>query len=77
MYRTDKTTVWTALDAEGLGANLQHYNPLIDERVSKEWNVPLDWSLKGQLVFGTPAGKPKDKTFKPVEERVFVHGAKV
>jgi predicted oxidoreductase (fatty acid repression mutant protein) len=55
---------------------LQHYNPLIDEKIAATWNVPLNWSLKGQLVFGKPAGKPMDKTFQPLEERLFIHGAK-
>lgn len=68
--------VWTALEQEGFGANLQHYNPLIDSKIAAEWNVQQNWSLKSQLVFGKPAGKPFDKTFKPLEERVFVHGAK-
>jgi len=68
--------IWTALELEGFGANLQHYNPLIDQQISAAWNVPATWSLKGQLVFGTPAGKPSDKQFQPLEERVFVHGAK-
>ena len=63
-----------ALDREGFGANLQHYNPLIDEKVASEWNLPKNWSLKGQLVFGKPVGDPKEKSFKPLEERVFVHG---
>ena len=26
---------WVALSEEGLGANLQHYNPVIDEAVAK------------------------------------------
>ena len=68
--------VWTALEAEGLGANLQHYNPLIDAKIASTWNVPQTWSLKGQLVFGKPVGQPGEKSFKPLEERVFVHGAK-
>ena len=29
--------LWTALEAEGMGANLQHYNPLIDDEVKKTW----------------------------------------
>jgi len=61
--------VWTALDAEGLGANLQHYNPLIDAKVAAQWNIPKDWELSGQLVFGTPVGEPNKKTFTSVEER--------
>ncbi|CAJ2508098.1 Uu.00g092840.m01.CDS01 [Anthostomella pinea] len=66
---------WTALEAEGLGANLQHYNPLIDERVAKEWGVPTTWQLNAQLVFGGRAGEPGPKTFKPVEERFKSFGA--
>ncbi|MFN1208784.1 nitroreductase, partial [Enterococcus lactis] len=30
--------VWTGLAENGLGANLQHYNPLIDEDVAKEFD---------------------------------------
>ncbi|MCV5410491.1 nitroreductase, partial [Escherichia coli] len=30
--------VWTTLAQEKVGASLQHYNPLIDEAVRKEWN---------------------------------------
>ena len=41
---------WTALEAEGLGANLQHYSPLPDQKASETWNIPLEWSLKAQLV---------------------------
>lgn len=68
--------MWTALEQEGLGANLQHYNPLIDAKIASTWNVDPTWSLKAQLVFGKPAGEPGEKSFKPLEERVFVHGAK-
>ncbi|KAI9673029.1 MAG: hypothetical protein M1817_003193 [Caeruleum heppii] len=66
--------IWTALEAEGLGANLQHYNPLIDEKVKSEWKIPQEWSLVAQMVFGKPEGPPGDKTFKPIEERFFMHG---
>ncbi|EXJ61715.1 hypothetical protein A1O7_02144 [Cladophialophora yegresii CBS 114405] len=68
--------LWTALEKEGFGANLQHYNPLIDEKIASTWNVPQNWSLKAQLVFGKPAADTYPKTFKPLEERVFIHGAK-
>ena len=44
--------VWTALEAEGCGANLQHYNPLIDERVKAQWGIDQEWKLRAQLVFG-------------------------
>jgi uncharacterized protein len=68
--------LWTALEAEGLGANLQHYNPLIDDGVVKKWGVPTEWKLTAQLVFGTPVGDAGEKTFKPLEERVRFSGNK-
>ncbi|MGZ9817196.1 nitroreductase family protein [Peribacillus simplex] len=62
--------VWTALEAEGLGATLQHYNPLIDEDVKKEWDVPSNWKLIAQMPFGNPTAQPGDKEFKPLEDRI-------
>lgn len=67
--------LWTALEVEGLGANLQHYNPLIDQQVAEEWKIPSTWKLNAQLVFGGKAGEAGDKEFKPLEERVKVFGA--
>lgn len=68
--------IWTALEAEGLGANLQHYNPLIDQKVQQTWDISTDWELSAQMVIGTPAGEPMEKTFLPVEgERLKVYGA--
>ncbi|OAJ73612.1 nitroreductase [Brevibacillus sp. SKDU10] len=61
--------IWTALEMEGLGATLQHYNPLIDEDVRKEWNVPAHWKLIAQMPFGQPTMAPKEKEFKPLDER--------
>lgn len=52
--------VWMALSEAGLGASLQHYNPIIDEQVAKKFNIPANWKLRAQLVFGsveTPAGE--------------------
>ncbi|KAE9992523.1 hypothetical protein EG327_008660 [Venturia inaequalis] len=70
--------LWTGLQAEGFGCNLQHYNPVIDQRAQKEWNIPLTWGLKAQLVFGGRAGEPGEKKFLAVEgERLFIHGAEV
>lgn len=66
--------LWMALNAEGCGANLQHYNPIIDRKAQEEWKIPLEWSLKAQLVFGGRAGEAKEKQFKPVDERLLIHG---
>ncbi|MFC5700339.1 nitroreductase family protein [Cohnella faecalis] len=64
--------VWTGLESEGLGASLQHYNPIIDEKVKAEWNLPASWSLEAQLPFGTPVAPAGEKQFKPLEERIKV-----
>jgi predicted oxidoreductase (fatty acid repression mutant protein) len=64
--------IWTALEAEGLGASLQHYNGLIDGFVAAQWNVPADWKLQSQIVFGKPVAAAGEKQFLPVEDRVKV-----
>lgn len=65
--------VWTALESEGLGATLQHYNPLVDEEVKKEWNIPESWKLIAQMPFGHPVAEPGEKDFAPISERVKIH----
>lgn len=67
--------VWVALELEGFGASLQHYNPLIDQKISATWSIPQEWLLKSQLVFGGRAGDPYPREYEPMEKRVFVHGA--
>jgi predicted oxidoreductase (fatty acid repression mutant protein) len=62
--------IWTALELEGLGASLQHYNPLIDEKVKQDWNLPESWQLVAQMPFGKPTSPPGPKEFKPLEERI-------
>jgi uncharacterized protein len=67
--------IWTALEAEGLGANLQHYNPIIDAKVAEAFKIPESWRLNAQLVFGARTGEPGVKTFMPIEDRMKVYGA--
>ena len=45
--------IWTMLEDKGLGASLQHYNPLIDEDVRSTWHLPETWQLIAQMPFGT------------------------
>lgn len=65
--------VWTLLEEAGLGASLQHYNPLIDEAVKRVWQIPDSWQLLAQMPFGAPAGAPGEKAFEPLERRVKVY----
>jgi len=64
--------VWTTLAAEGIGATLQHYNPLINEAVQKEFDLPQGWQLAAQMPFGAPGAEPGPKDFLPIEDRVRV-----
>ena len=56
-------SVWTALSEKNIGASLQHYNPIVDEEVHAEWDVPASWKLRAQLVFGSVEGEAKEKGF--------------
>lgn len=64
--------IWTQLEAEGLGASLQHYNPLIDNEVRMAFTIPSDWRLIAQMPFGVPTEEPIVKQFVPIERRVIV-----
>lgn len=65
--------VWVMLEDVGLGASLQHYNPLIDMEVRKIWSIPESWHLVSEMPFGTPTAKPGSKESDPLEKRVKVY----
>jgi len=65
--------IWTSLCAEGFGASLQHYNPLIDRAVKETWNIPDGWRLIAQMPFGVPSALPSEKSTLPIEERFIAH----
>lgn len=64
-----QSNVWMALESKGLGANLQHYNPLIDTFAGRLSGVPESWRLIAQMPFGVPKSEPAEKTFLPLSER--------
>ena len=66
--------IWTALASLDIGANLQHYNPIIDKKVASTWNIDEHWELNAQMVFGAIEQPAGDKEFKPVEDRMQVFG---
>lgn len=65
---------WTALESEGLGASLQHYNPLVDDAVKKAWNLPDSWKLLAEMPFGSVAAPAGEKEFQPLADRVRTFG---
>lgn len=66
--------VWTALASVGVGASLQHYNPIIDDKVAEAWDVDKDWELVAQMVFGAIEQPAGDKAFEPLDKRFKVFG---
>ena len=64
--------VWTLLEDVGFGASLQHYNPLVDEAVVREWRLPRSWQLNAQMPFGNPLQAPGEKEVSPLEYRLKV-----
>lgn len=66
--------IWNALAVVNIGANLQHYNGVIDEKVAETWNIDSNWKLIAQMVFGGIAAPAGEKTFEPIEKRLKVYG---
>lgn len=66
--------IWVAFAQVGLGASLQHYNPLIDDEVREAFNIPSTWVLRSQMPFGEIAAPAGEKEYAPIEQRVKVFG---
>lgn len=64
--------IWTALEEEGLGANLQHYNPIIDDEVKEVFNIPYHYRLIAQMPFGARTAEPDEKEVISGSERMRV-----
>lgn len=62
--------IWTQLEAMGLGVNIQHYNPLIDDRIRECFNVPEGWKLVAEMVFGEMLEPAAPIVKIPVAERM-------
>ncbi|MFD0942205.1 nitroreductase family protein [Savagea faecisuis] len=63
---------WLLLEEAGLGASIQHYNPLIDEKVAAEWDIPKEWRLIAQIPFGAKDEEAAKREFLPFEDVVKV-----
>ena len=65
-----QSNIWMLLEDSGLGASLQHYNPLIDEGVHQFWNISKNWQLVAQMPFGIPVMPADKKSFLPIKNRI-------
>ena len=64
--------VWTALREKGIGANLQHYNPVIDDAVKKLFALPESYQLIALMPFGGIAKEPEPKEKEDITKRVII-----
>ena len=62
-------SVWTALSEQNVGASLQHYNPIVDAEITEIFDIPANWKLRAQLVFGSIEAPAGEKTFMAEVDR--------
>lgn len=62
-------SVWTALSEQNIGASLQHYNPIVDAEIAEIFDIPANWKLRAQLVFGSIEAPAGEKTFMTEADR--------
>ena len=62
--------IWTALANVGVGASLQHYNPVIDDMVREMFRLPKSWVLVAEMPFGGIAAAPEPRAKEDVDGRV-------
>lgn len=66
--------VWVALREAGLGASLQHYNPVVDAAAAEVWGVPAHWKLRAQMPFGSNEAAIGEKVFMDDADRFIEAG---
>lgn len=64
--------VWTALSSLGIGASLQHYNPVIDKKVKELFNLPETYVLIAQMPFGEILAPASEKDVEDISKRVHI-----
>jgi len=62
--------VWNVLTDHHLGASLQHYNEVIEERTSELFDIPKTWKLIGQMPVGEILETPQAKDHGDTEHRI-------
>ena len=65
-------SIWLALSELNLGANLQHYNPLVDEYVQQTFHTPTSWKLVAQMNFGGIQKEADEKSFLDLSKRFHI-----
>lgn len=67
-------SIWTNLREKGIGASLQHYNPVIDQAISSLFDLPDNYILVAQMPFGGIIEEPEQKEAEDISMRVKIFG---
>ncbi len=65
-------SVWSALEELNVGASLQHYNPVIDDKIKELFDLPSSYKLIAQMPFGGIGSQPDAKPAEDINLRVKV-----
>ena len=68
--------IWTALSSKGIGASLQHYNPLVDQVTTQTFDIPASWKLVAQMPFGDIEEQAGEKEIYPTNQRFIIKNNK-
>lgn len=63
-------TIWTAFAKHDIGANLQHYNPVVDDAVKEMFDIPKNYKLIAQMPFGKIVQRPDEKESEDISKRL-------
>lgn len=63
-------SIWNGFFELGLGANVQHYNPVIDSMVKEFLGLPESYVLIAQMPFGNILQRPEEKEREDISKRV-------
>ncbi|HOO28999.1 MAG TPA: nitroreductase family protein [Lachnospiraceae bacterium] len=63
-------SIWSGLRELGIGASLQHYNPVIDGKVRELFDLPASYFLVAQMPFGGIKQEPDAKEREDISKRV-------
>ena len=66
-----KATTDAVIGTEAV-ASLQHYNPVIDETVSRLFSLPAGWKLIAQMPFSGIVSEPQAKEKEDISKRVLI-----
>lgn len=64
--------IWSALADSNIGASMQHYNPLIDEAVKEQFDIPENWELVAQMPFGNIETEPQPHSFEDIDMKLII-----